>query len=107
MSESDPVIIVDKPETPGPRWSIRTFISETPTKEFFPFGIFLFAQFLQWTSLQDMCETAGRYGTSNFITDMMLSAVVAVSLDRLKKVHAITFALSAVAMSLYFSAFGW
>ncbi len=98
------------PETPEdlpPFSPLRAFLSKIPTGELYSFGIFLFAQGIQWSALIQMCRTEGEYGTMNFITTMTLSASAGFSLNRLSEAFKVTLFLSFLAMSFYFLSFGW
>ncbi len=94
-------------EKPKPFPSLRDAESGVPRGEWFQFAIYLFVQILQWRSLIMMCDTAGRHGTANFITTMMISALIGLSLSKLSTAYKVVFFLSALTMSMYFLAYGW
>jgi|GEM_PF-4341689 len=82
-------------------------VSRIPKQELFQFAIFLIVQSLQWSALLMMCNTQGKFGTANFITTMMLSASVGISLEKLNTIHKFSFFLSTLAMCIYFLTYGW
>ena len=88
-------------------FQICKIVLKAPRKELIQFVIFLFALFLQWCSLLQMCETEGRFGTLNFFTTMALCASIGLVFSILSTAHKLTVTVSSFAMCLYFLEHGW
>jgi hypothetical protein len=99
---------LDSTEAPRKNASLlNSVLSKAPVREWFQFGIFLFVQVLQWKSLIMMSETEGQHGAGNFITTMMISTSIGISIKELSDAYKIVFFLSSLAMCMYNFAYGW
>ena len=94
-------------ETHAQSRSLRDRVSNAPKQELFQLALFLLVQALQWSALLMMCNTEGKHGTSNFITTLMISTSIGISLNKLNEIHKITFFVSTLAMCIYFLRYGW
>jgi len=98
---------VEKPKYQPWGVRVRQWFADLSGREWSQLLVVMLVSGTQWHVFVMICRTEGQHGMGSFLMIIALIALVRAEKSRISRVVDYLFIASAIAMSLYYSFFGW